>query len=246
MSHPSSLQIDALAGGLLSPAEAREVRAHLDDCPRCRRDFEAASAACARFTNDVFARTLPAIRARRRWWVFFPAVLVPAFAVIALVWWNVRRSPTSTSDDDIRIKGDGITFRVFAQRGNEVIPVRDGTVLAEGDQLAFVVGTGDAPYLMIASVDGAGSSTIYYPYNGTHSGEAPRHPRELPGSIVLDAALGPERVFVLASTETLDARIVLRALDELGARGHEAIRNTRVLPLPGVEQASIVFEKVGP
>jgi hypothetical protein len=238
VSHPSSLIIDALAAGSLAGAEATEARAHVEGCARCRGDLAAAEAACAHFTRVVLPRTIGALRPRRRWWLFAP-VLVPALAVLALVLWQ-RRTVEDPILDDIRIKG-GMTFQVFANRGGEVIAVRDGTSLRAGDQIRFVVGSGGPAFLLLVSIDGAGTATVYYPYGGERSGPISKLPSELPGSIVLDAAPGPERVFALVSSEPLDAAVVKRALLEI----RERIRETERLPVP-VEQASIVFEKETP
>jgi len=242
MNHPSSLVIDALAANKLDDAEVKTARAHIADCARCRGDLANAEAAIAHFERSVLPRTLPALQAarRRRWWLL-PSVLAPALAALALVWWI--RKPVD--DDSVRIKG-GLTFQVFANRHGEVIPVRDGTHLDAGDSIRFVVGTGSAPYVMVASIDGAGHPSIYYPYEGESSGTATSEPSELPGSIVLDAANGPERVFALASATPLDAAMVTRVLAAIGARGADAIRETHTLDVPAVHQASVVFEKGSP
>jgi hypothetical protein len=244
MTHLSSLIIDSLAAGKLDAAEVETARAHIATCARCRGDLDAAEAAVAHFERSVLPRTIGAIqRPRRRWWWIVPSVLAPALATLALVWW-FRRPAAPIDDDTLRIKG-GLTFQVFANRHGEVIPVRDGTHLDAGDSIRFVVGTG-APYIMVVSIDGAGHPSIYYPYEGERSGTATSEPSELPGSIVLDATNGPERVFALASATPLDAQVVTRALETIGARGPAAIRETQTVDVPTVHQASVVFEKGPP
>jgi hypothetical protein len=238
-SHPSLLVIDALAARQLEDTQAT---AHIASCERCRADLEAAEAACARFTRDVFPRTVVNIRERRRW-RFGITILAPVLAAAALVIWLLRPHDR-VDDDDIRIKGE-LTFQVFAKRGDAIIPVRDATRLAPGDQIRFVVGCGAPAYLLVASIDGAGHATIYHPYGGTRSAPADAAPTELPGSIVLDDAPGPERVFALVSDAPLEATAVERALVELGARGADAIRATPMLDVPA-RQTSVVFEKVTP
>jgi len=246
MSHPSSFVIDALAAGKLAEAEAAQARTHVEACARCRGDLAAAEAACAHFTREVLPRTIGNLRPRpSRWRLFGPALLVPVFAVIALVLWQGRRGGDPALEEDVRIKG-ALTFQVYANRGEEVIPVRDHTRLAAGDKIRFVVGSGGPAYLLVVSIDGAGNPTVYYPYQGARSGSVTKEPSELPGSIVLDAAPGPERVFGLVSVEPLDAAVVMRALAALGARGPSAIRETRTLDVPATVQASVVFEKVTP
>jgi hypothetical protein len=239
--HPSSLVIDGIASGLVDDAEASS---HIADCSRCRGDLEASRAACSAFTRDVFPRTARKLQPRRRWQLW-PALLVPALAAALLVVWFVRRpdSAGTQTDDDIRVKG-ALTFQIFASRGTSVIPVRDATRLAPGDRIRFVVGSGGPAYLLVASIDGAGTATIYYPYAGMQSGPVTAEPSELPGSIALDAAPGPERVFAFVSTEPLDAAQVSRALQAI--RGVDAIRATRTLDVPAVNQTSIVFEKAVP
>lgn len=238
MSHLSSLVIDALAAGKLDAAGADAARAHIGACVRCRTDLASAEAAVSHFERSVLPRTLPAVQQPRgrRWWIM-PSILVPVLATIAIVWWNRR----PVVDDDVRIKGS-LTFQVFASRRSEVIPVRDGTRLDAGDSIRFVVGA-STPYIMIASIDGAGHPSIYYPFEGERSGTATAEPSELPGSIVLDASSGPERIFALASATPLDAQVVTRALSAVGARGAAAIRETRRLDVPTAQQATVVFEK---
>jgi len=244
--HLSQMTIDGLAARLLSDAETATARAHVASCARCSGDLETAEAACATFTREVLPRTLERLRPRSSpWRIFAPAFAVSALATLLLVVWFVRRSPTAAPDDDLRMKGT-VTFQVFASRGDQVFPVRDATRLAAGDKIRFVVGAGEARYVLVASIDGAGQATIYHPYGGARSVPAPVQPTDLPGSIVLDAAPGPERVFALVSREPLDAGEVARALEALGKRGATAIRSTPALDLPDVTQASVVFEKEAP
>jgi hypothetical protein len=201
--HPSSLQLDAMAAGHLGDADAAAVRAHVGGCTRCRGDLEAAEAACAEFARDVLPRTIGRLRPRpSRWRLLVPALAVPVLAAAALVLW--LRRPDAVPDDNLRMKG-GLSFQVFAERAGDVIAVGDGTRLAPGDRIRFVVGSGGPSYLLVASIDGAGTATVYYPYGGEHSGSAAVQPAELPGSIVLDAAPGPERVFALRPSSARSA-----------------------------------------
>lgn len=245
--HASQLTIDALAAGHLSAADAAAARAHVDGCARCRADLEAAQAACATFTRDVLPRTLGnlAPRASRPWWRIALPLLVPALAAAALLVWFTSRTPTKPGEDpgdDIRIKG-ATTFHVYAKRGERVFEVRDGSRLAPGDAVRFVASSRTARYLLVASVDGAGKASVYFPFGGSRSGEVGSTRAELPGSIVLDRAPGPERIFAVFSSEPIEADVVTRALSALGSRGAEAIRKTRQLPVTAADQASLVFEK---
>ncbi len=244
MKHPSSLVIDALAAGHLVGEGAEQARAHIAGCARCRGDLEAAEAACAHFTHEVLLRTVGTLQVRPAWWRrMWPALVLPALAAAGLLLWLVRRPDVRGPDRDVQIKG-AITFQVFAKRGERVFALHDGTTLAPGDRIRFVAG--GARYLLIASVDGGGTPTVYYPYGGTRSAAIASEPSELPGSIVLDAAPGPERVFALFSARPLEAAEVTRALAALGARGAAAIRATAVLEIGADVQISVVFEKASP
>jgi len=76
---------------------------------------------------------------------------------------------------------------------------------------------------------------------------APQGMVEAPaGSVVLDTAPGPERIFALWSSEPLQAADVIARLNELGQRGPAAIRATTTLDVPGTIQISRLFEKGDP
>ena len=126
--------------------------------------------------------------------------------------------------------------------------MREGEKLARGDRVRFEVEPGGLPYLLIAGIDGAGQADIYVPYQGSESLAVDPVRRFLsPGSIELDEARGPERVFALASRKPLSAASVVAALKALGANGPAAIRATDTLPLaPEAEadaQSSFLWEK---
>ena len=103
----------------------------------------------------------------------------------------------------------------------------------------------DHPFVMIASVDGAGRANLYVPYEGTTSVRIkPGRRVEMEGSIVLDASRGPERVFAIFSRRPLDAAPVRAALAGIAARGAGAIRSAGSLEVDAAGQSSVLFEKV--
>ena len=244
MNHLSAFALDALALGALDPASEAAARMHLERCPRCRADHHAAAELRGYFAVHVMYRTAPRAAGNARWWLLAPALAAAVALVIVLVGVGRERPEPEA---DLAIKG-GASARVYAHRDDRTFAVEDGTRLAAGDRIRFAIVPAGAPFLLIASIDGSGAATIYYPYGGRAS--APLGPAgrgELPGSIVLDAAPGPERVFALFSDEPLDASVVIDQLHELAARGSESIRATRALPIAGARaQSSVVFEKVAP
>jgi hypothetical protein len=136
-------------------------------------------------------------------------------------------------------------LRLIARRGEAVFEVTPGGTLRPGDALRFVLEPVGQPYLLIASLDGQGKASIYHPFGGASSARvAPDQMIEAPaGSVVLDAAPGPERVFALWSSQPLDAAAVIASLKDLGRRGPTAIRATTAVDVPGTIQISRMFEK---
>ncbi len=234
--HISALTLDALALGALDAEAQARATAHLASCAECRAEQLAAAALREHFAVHVLPRTLPVARRSWRWaWVAVPALAA------AVLWLVVTRD----RQDELGIKGDA-TWQVFANRNGETFAVHDGTTLVAGDRIRFVVTPNGAPYLLVASVDGAGVTSIYYPYGGTQSGPTGGERSELPGSIVLDAAPGPERLYALFSNDPIAADVVTEQLRVIGARGADAIRHARLLDVPARAQLSLVFEKATP
>ena len=248
MTHVSALTLDALDLGLLAAEEAAAAEAHLAGCDRCRADRELQRAARLRFEREVEARTLPEVirrHHRRRslfrrtpWLLALPAVAAAAGLLVLLSW----GSPL-LEHQEILVKGGGPALHAYAKRGERVFAVRDGAQLLAGDDLRFVVEPGGHRYVLIASIDGAAQATVYHPYGGAASAELCRGARVvLPGSIHLDDAPGPERVFAVYSDTPLDAAPLLEELRELGRRGGDAIRAQKALP-GNAAQATVWFEK---
>lgn len=232
--HVSALALDALALGTLEPDAAAGVRAHLASCAQCRDAELAAASHRAEFLVTVLPRGLPAPRPRTWRWLAIP---VFGALVLAVAW---LRSPDRTPI--LAIKGDA-TWQVFAHREGQTFAVHDGTELAAGDRLRFVMALAGARYLLVVSVDGSGAVTTYYPYEGAQSAPVEGDRFELAGSIVLDAAPGPERIYALLSDQPLVAEAVTSQLESVVAGGPLAIRATRTLPVPARAQLSVVFEK---
>jgi hypothetical protein len=237
--HVSALLLDALALGALDRDAADRVRAHLASCAACREAQQTAAELREHFATSVLPRGLPVRRPRRWPWL---AVPVLAAAVVVLLILAPRRPPPPP---ELAIKGDA-GWQVFANRGGNTFAVHDGTELAAGDQIRFIVLPDGAHHLLVASVDGSGAAMVYYPYGGDQSMVIEGDRVELSGSIELDAAPGPERIYALLSDRPIEAAIVRAYLRDVAAGGAEAIRGTRTLPVPARAQLSLVFEKVRP
>ena len=246
--HASDLLLARILSGDATDAEARATEAHAAGCARCRAGLEEARAARGRFEQFVFPRTLGAVerRVRRRRWlrIFAPLlVALPAAVAVSIVATRPEVQP------EVQAKGAPALLQLFAQRGERVFAVGEGERLQRGDRLRFSVQPGSAAFVTVGSVDGRGNASLYYPSTAVAALRAEGRDAGvaglLPGSIVLDDAPGPERIFALFSPTPLDDAQVRRALAVLAAAGPDAIRRTRALPLP-FAQASILLEKGGP
>jgi hypothetical protein len=266
--HPTALELDRLEMSDLPAQRAAEVGAHVSACDACRRDLEQLRSDRARFGDHVFQRSLPAVKERvrgggrpalgRRLGLWIPA-LAAVTAVLVVVPRLKQAPPAGTTaeqaEPDLATKGGGAALTIVARVAGKTFAVGPSTgPLAAGTEIRFVVENATLPFLMIASVDARGQATIYYPFDGRRS--APLGPRsaqvggagpasrvEVPDSIVLDAAPGPERVFALLSRAPLEAAQVKRELARLGAAGPAGIRATRELPVAAEEQSSVLLEK---
>jgi len=239
--HPSDVEIARILLGKASEQEARTAATHAAGCSRCSAELDAARAARRRFDEQVFARTLPEIERRfgpRARWPLWLGAFAVAGAAVAILPFVVGPKPPEDAPA-WQVKGPG-ALQVFGRRGDRVIAVEDGARLRPGDQLRFAVQRGDSRFVLIASVDGRGRTSLYYPSTAVEgdAGQA----QLLADSIVLDDAPGPERVFAVFSDRRLEDREVEVVLKQIGAGGAEAIRRTHRLPLP-FPQASLFFEK---
>lgn len=215
--HLSAMSLDRLLLGSMPAAEEQQSRAHLEACASCRQALEENRAARQHFEARLFARTLPAVEARLQRpgllarlgsLLRSPKLLAPAGALALALLLLVPRPAT---DADLRIKG-GPIFQLFALRQDSVLKVRPETRLAAGDRIRFVVEAPKAGFLLVASVDGAGKVSLYFPPEGAQSAAVGAGRTELPGSIELDDAPGPERLFAYFSDAPLPADEVTRAL----------------------------------
>ncbi len=257
--HLSPADLDLLVLGDHGPdATTRAaLERHLEGCAACQERRQGRAARHADFHRDPLPRLLARLStARARRWRLRAVwmTLVPAAAVTLLL---LARPETNRTDDGgasaiapaapFGVKGTP-GLRLVARRGQAVFEVGSEDALHAGDALRFVLEPVGRPYLLIASVDGQGKSSIYHPFGGLSSARvAPQGMVEAPaGSVVLDTAPGPERVFAFWSSEPLRAADVLARLSELGQRGPAAIRTTTTLDVPGTIQISRLFEKGDP
>ena len=259
--HPSAMDLDQAELGLLDEDRRRELAAHVLGCGRCAELQQTVQRAASRFRAEVAPRTLPRVLAMtegraarlRTWWSTASAkwrwtlLATPVAAALLLTVGPLAHKEPRPGDVDrepaVSEKGPP-ALRVFVRRGDRVFPGRSGEALAAGDAVRFMVEPRGHRFLLLVSIDGAGKVSVYHPFQGTMSAPLGADPRvELPGSIVLDRAPGPERIFAIFSDEALSTTLVRGVLEPLAAAGQGRIRQDIELPLPGTEQASFLVEK---
>jgi hypothetical protein len=243
--HVSTLALRRHALGAVGVEERARIHEHLSSCERCQALRVIQGDAQARFTAHVLPRQLPALETSRpllRGWLLMPALA--AAAAVALI--AVRGPGLGPAQPDLLSKGS-LQLGAYASRGGKVVPVSPGATLSPGDRVRFVV-DGLAPsrpvQALVVSVDGRGAVSVYFPFGGSAS--APLQGRDrvaLPGSVVLDDAPGPERVFALFSSEPFTVEAARPALDALARAGPEQIRAALELEGVKLEQRTLWFEK---
>ena len=65
-------------------------------------------------------------------------------------------------------------------------------------------------HVLVASIDAAGKTSVYFPFGGNASGLLSESRNELPDTIVLDDTLGPERIFAFYSREQFAALLTIK------------------------------------
>lgn len=229
---PSRLELARLVSGELAEDRARRVRAAVQGDPDLQRELDELSANAAAYEErgaQQRARLLVRLEQetsatgspRRWWWALAPAAAAALAALVVLVVLPTVRPPAPVPV--VAFKGQ-LAVRVVARRGGRQFVVGQGAALSAGDALRFVVTTGAPGHLVVLSIDGQGTLSPFYPE--TPAARDPRPLRlesagrhELPGSVVLDEAPGPELLVVVFSRRPFDRRSVERRLAELARAG---------------------------
>ncbi|MCA9491454.1 MAG: hypothetical protein KC621_16090 [Myxococcales bacterium] len=203
---PSRLLLGRYASGELSPHEAAELEARLDDRARAvLAEIEAAKA-------QVPPLDLAALRRRAdeqapannvRWYGLATLALAAVVLVMFLAFGRPDAGP------DVRFR-TGDTLQVHRLDGQHLVPYQQGLAVGSGDVLGFkVVATGHTS-VVVMSVDGNGRVQVYWPEEGEVA-----EPIEadgllaLPGSLTLDDAPGPELFVAVFDTDVPEARTAL-------------------------------------
>ena len=236
---------------LLAELEAFEVEAEAE--ARSLSD-----AVVARLTDDV-AETKPVTGAP---WYGRPWAWAPTAAAVSIALLIAAPSMRASFDVDTsvrtRTKGavedrspaDSVgcphgacpTLEMFIKDEDGIRPGRDGVVLHAGDWVQFRYRAAGHRYVFVVSVDGERVLSPLYPDYPGQSVAIEQHGRHvLDGSVILDDALGPERIYAFFSDQPLRYERVARAL--VGVVDPAQAAKVPIIGA-GVAQVSILIRKV--
>ncbi len=216
---PSDLALDEWVAGEARVAEPAALEAHVAACARCAERVAERRAGFAAFPETdpqrllAGARRALAERGRaaaqagrragtgRRWaWLAPLAAGCAAAAVVLVVALRPGAPPAAPPGGGaLRTKG-GLELRVFrlGPRGSE--ERLSGDRFRAGDRLRFVVDLPRAGLVAVLGVDRGGALYTAWPQAGATPAEARREAgqrQELPGAVALDAAPGPETLWLV-------------------------------------------------
>jgi hypothetical protein len=215
---------------LNGPDEAsRDAAAHLQDCEACRRRHDDRHAFVAEFERSLAGPFWQATRRRheqrrRRRRALLLGLPWGLAAVCALVFLVSRAGKTPSAY--LGAKG-AAALEIHCRRDGRTFALRPDDAVAPGDELRFVPrpASAQARYVQIASIDGTHRYTPFYPSDiAASSLPLPPAGQPLDGSIRLDDAPGPERLFVVYSSVPLPAGEVEKAARQLEG-GMHAVRD---------------------
>jgi hypothetical protein len=244
----------------LDDAGRAEVEAHAAGCPRCRTVLDRMAeeeAAWAKRADPAAASVAILARLERapitgqtrhpRLAVAGFGALATLLLVVATVSGPAIRPGSPGPGRETRIKGERIALQMFVDTPNGARRHDSASALTAGDRVQFRYQAGGHRHLLLVSVDGRAISPLYPPEPGPSIEVEPEGLRILPGSIILDDVVGPERVFAFFSDRPLEFRAVepdvRRALSAKGG-DIEALDHIEGLASePEVEQRSVLLHK---
>lgn len=224
----TDLEIERLLAGDVPPARAAELEAKATAADRARREELAAEHAAFLGTLDVDAevraigRKMQTLEPERKpagaWWRWiFAGGALAAAAAAALVLIG-RRDPEGPTDDEIGIKGDGVTLVVHAASDTGSRTLASGDAIAPGTRIRFEVGAPKRGYVTVIGFDARGATTVYYPYGGAEAAVYdPATGGLLPGAIAVDDTPGAETYYAVFSEHPFTVTSVAAGVQGKGA-----------------------------
>ncbi len=233
---PSELVLDRLFVGELTDVT---IHAHVASCARCTGRIGERKTVASTFARDVgldllVGQAARTVRPRARTLLVSAGALAAAAAIVFVVTRKTSEEPT------VRTKG-GLALGLIAKRlDGRIESLTSPAELAPGEAIELEISTQSAGFVSVVGADAAGVISRYAPTRRLPAGGQ----QLLDGSIVLDATLGPERIFaVMCETEIEMDVIVDRARSALARVGGNPAQ-IEMLALPATcSQTSFLIEK---
>lgn len=189
-----------VSGDLAGRPEEGAAREHLAACARCSdrlAAFAAVEAPVLAATDALPAGTARPRRPERRAGRLMAALaVVGAAAVGAVLVFGGGRDETGT-----RTKGLVTLGVVLRRPSGEIVRLGQGEAVAPRDSLRFEVASARSGFVAVLGLDAAGRASAYIPASGPMVRLERGSPVVLPGSIVADDTLGPERIVAVVCNE---------------------------------------------
>ena len=247
--------------GELSGSAKDDLTAKVSACAACRETLATFEADNQAFLDTVnvaaeSARILERLDAAEAkpaaWWQRFMPIVAPAMALLLAIVFLPSQFSSLYQDaapGPNRTKG-AVAIEMFVDDADGAFQAEPGIELREGDRVQFRYRADGHGWLMLVSVDGRGAITLLYPVDGEESGSVdPAGIHPLPSSVILDDAIGTERVYAVFSDEPIAFELVEQVLS-LQLEDDDLDDGVALELVDDFEQdtsqAMFVFEKVAP
>ncbi|MBN1656080.1 MAG: DUF4384 domain-containing protein [Deltaproteobacteria bacterium] len=217
---PSRFTLVQYKSGDLSEVETRALDEHVVGCAACQAKMRQIEANLAQYgpKQEAFSAQLISRLSTEKpsftlfpkrvfWALSFAGAAVTVVAMLISIYPG-KEQTVQQQQTKVRFKGR-VVMRAVAQRGTDQFVVEPNAKLFPGDALRFIVTTSSEGYLSIFSIDSRHVIAPFYPDSDPISDPKPmvvksagRH--ELPGSIVLDDAIGAECIVTAFSRKPFD------------------------------------------
>lgn len=258
-------QLRALHLAELAPQDELALSKQAGNCASCQARLHSMAKERERFLNEtdilkesravldrLTAQTSPPSWRDKLANLWRPQILAPLAAAAILLVVVLPRLPNQTDGLGNRTKGSKgmvmppplepkIALKMYVKDRNGYHTGESGEVLKEGDQIQFRYNAGGHRYLIIASLDGRGLLSPLYPDTPTQSIQVRSNGLHvLDGSVILDDAVGPERIFALFSDAPIQFQELQAALHK-----HPNAKNVERLDLKrdDVDETTIMIIK---
>jgi len=223
---------------------SRQAASHLQSCDDCRQRYESRRASLEQFECEQGGLFWQKVRrgylrrrsTRRAFVLGIPCGLAAACTLAFLA-----RSGSGPTGSYLAAKGAG-ALEIHCLRAGRTFPLRLEDAVEPAEEIRFIPrpSSSSVHFVQVASIDGTGRFTPFYPSSPSASSlPLPPPGQPLDGSIRLDSAPGPERLFFVFSPESLSVSQV-----EQVARLHvgdlQAVRDIAGI---AVESGWIVLDK---